>query len=158
MRSPPRMRLKIGRRTRIDFERALVGEPAVDEVDRAQLGDRVVRVADADPAGEPLGEVAEDEDERQRVGLVAGDVDERRGGEVAPLGVLADVVGDHLLEEQLAEEVGRVGVGEPGDLVAPFPARDQFGEAVVEGVAVLRGDVVEANVDDAGHVLDCTGG
>ncbi len=158
MRSPPRMRLKIGRRTRIELQGAVVGETSVDEIDGAQLGDRVVGVADDHLAGESLGQVAKDEDERERIGLVAGDVDEGRGGEVAALGMLADVLRDHLLEEELTEEVGGVRVGEPGHLVAPFPARDELGEALVEGVPVLGRDVMEPNVDDAGHAVNCTGG
>jgi len=139
------------------FQGSLIRETAVDEVHRAQLRDRVVGIADDHPAGEALGEVAEHEDEGERIGLVARDVDEGSGGKVAALGMLADVLGDHLLEEQLTEQVRRIGVGEPWHLVAPFPAHDKLREALVEGIPVLGRDVMEADMDDAGHALDCTG-
>ena len=113
------------------FERPPVGEPAVDEVDGAELGDRVVGVADGDPAREALGEIAEHEDQRERVGLVTGDANESGGGEIDPLRVIAQIGGDGLVEEELGEEIGRSGVGQPGELVAPFPAGDELGESVL---------------------------
>ena len=32
---------------------------------------------------------------------------------------------------KLTEEVGGAGVGQPGELIAPFPAADQLGEPVL---------------------------
>jgi hypothetical protein len=113
------------------LERSLIGEPPVREVDNAEFGDRVVRVADPNPAGEALGQVSENEDEGESVGLIAGDTDEPGGGEIRELRVIAKVGGERLVEEELPEQVGRAGVGQPGELIAPFPAADQLGEPVL---------------------------
>ncbi len=125
------MRLKIGRRTRIDSSARWSASLPFDEVDDAELGDRVVRVADTDPAREALGEVAKHEDQSERVGLVAGDADEPGGREIGPLRVLAEVGREGLVEEELGKEVGRAGIGQPGELIAPFPAADELGEPVL---------------------------
>ena len=119
------------------LERALVGKAPVDEVDLAQLGDGVVRVADLDTAGEPLGQITKHEHQRERVGLVARDANEARGAEVVALRVVAQLRGPRLLEEELAEEIGRGGVGQPGELVAPFAAADQLGKAFLQRLPVV---------------------
>ena len=36
-----------------------------------------------------------------------------------------------LVEEELGEEIGRRGIGQPGELVAPFPAGDELVEPVL---------------------------
>ena len=87
------------------FERALIGEPAVDEIDCAQLRDRVVRVPDAYPAREAFGKVAQDEHEGERVGLVAGDADEPCRRELDRPPVFVPLLGERLLEKQLHGKV-----------------------------------------------------
>ena len=86
----------------------------------------IVGIPDTDAAREALGEVAQHEDQSESVGLVAGDTDEPGGREIGPRRILVEIRHECLVEEELCKEVGRAGVGQPGQLIAPFPAADQL--------------------------------